>query len=156
MGTTTFSGPLKAGTIAATTGTDLGYNIKNTGQVVMAQSFEFSTASGAQTATATGITIPAKSQIIDVVIDVVTAMGGATCVLSIGDTVEGNTTIVNTFDITVASSFGRKYPTTEAGGALLWENTGTKDLAVTVTTTGATDAGLIRFTILYQQAVNYS
>ena len=37
MGTTTFSGPIKAGTIAATTGTTLGVNIKNTGQVVMAQ-----------------------------------------------------------------------------------------------------------------------
>ena len=156
MANTNFSGPISAGNIKNTTGTTVGENIKNTGQVVMAQSFEFSTASGAQTATATGITIPAKSQIIDVVIDVVTAMGNATCVLSIGDTVGGNATIVNTFDITVASSFGRKYPGTEAGGALLWNNTGNKDLAVTVTTTGATDAGLIRFTILYQQAVNYS
>lgn len=39
MGTTTFSGPIKAGTIKNTTGTSLGTDIKNTGQVVMAQSF---------------------------------------------------------------------------------------------------------------------
>ena len=37
-GTTTFSGPIKAGTILNTTGTTLGDNVKNVGQVVMAQS----------------------------------------------------------------------------------------------------------------------
>ena len=39
MATTTFSGPIKAGTIRNTTGTTLGSDIKNTGQVVMAQTF---------------------------------------------------------------------------------------------------------------------
>ena len=38
MSTTTFSGPIKAGTISDTTGTTLGGNVKNTGQVVMSQS----------------------------------------------------------------------------------------------------------------------
>jgi hypothetical protein len=57
MGTTTFSGPIKAGTIKETTGTTLGVNIKNTGQVVMAQTTDFSTAGGAQTATVTDIVI---------------------------------------------------------------------------------------------------
>ena len=37
MGITTFSGPIKAGTIKSTTGTTLGTDVKNTGQVVMAQ-----------------------------------------------------------------------------------------------------------------------
>ena len=35
MGITTFSGPIKAGTIKDTTGTTLGTDVKNTGQVVM-------------------------------------------------------------------------------------------------------------------------
>ena len=39
MATTTFSGPIKAGTIKNTTGTSLGTNIANVGQVVMAQTF---------------------------------------------------------------------------------------------------------------------
>ncbi len=39
MGTTTFSGPIKAGTIKETTGTTVGTDMKNTGQVVMAQTF---------------------------------------------------------------------------------------------------------------------
>ena len=38
MASTTSSGPIKAGTIANTTGTTLGDNVKNVGQVVMTQS----------------------------------------------------------------------------------------------------------------------
>ena len=38
MGTTTFSGPIRAGTIKDTTGTTLGTNVANVGQVVMSQS----------------------------------------------------------------------------------------------------------------------
>ena len=38
MGSTTFSGPVKAGTISQTTGTTVGTDMKNVGQVVMAQS----------------------------------------------------------------------------------------------------------------------
>ena len=38
MATTTFSGPIKAGTISNTTGTTLGDHVRNTGQVVMSQS----------------------------------------------------------------------------------------------------------------------
>ena len=150
MGTTTFSGPIKAGTIKETTGTSLGSNIKNTGQVVMAQSFTTgSLAGGASAANVTNVVIPANSQIIDCVIDCPTAMGNATAVFSVGDTVGGNATFVNAFSITVASGVGRKYPTTEAGGALAWA-----DKRITWTTTGATNAGEIRVTVLYQQNAN--
>jgi hypothetical protein len=51
MATTTFSGPVKAGTISNTTGTTLGQNIKNTGQVAMAQSIMISMAVAAGTNT---------------------------------------------------------------------------------------------------------
>ena len=81
-------------------------------------------------------------------------MGNATAVLSVGDTVGGNATFINSFSITVASGVGRKYPLTEAGGALAWADTGTADKKITWTTTGATDAGEIRITILYQQNNN--
>ena len=39
MAQTTFSGPILAGTIKNTTGTTVGTDMKNTGQVVMAQTF---------------------------------------------------------------------------------------------------------------------
>lgn len=156
MGTTTFSGPVKAGTISNTTGTTLGEDVKNTGQVTMAQTFSTGTAlaAGASAANATTVVIPANSQIIDIVIDCPSAMAGATAVLSIGDSVGGNATFLNTFSITVASGVGRKYPTTEAGGALAWADTGTADKKLTWTTTGATSGGEIRATVLYQQNSN--
>tara|TARA_R110002073_G_scaffold121483_3_gene264026 strand:+ start:4203 stop:4679 length:477 start_codon:yes stop_codon:yes gene_type:complete len=158
MGTTTFSGPVKAGTISNTTGTTLGKDVKNTGQVTMAQTFSTGTSlsSGASAANATNVVIPANSQIIDIVLECPTAMGNATAVLSIGDTVGGNATFINAFNITVASGVGRKYPTTQAGGALAWADTGTADKKLTWTTTGATDAGEIRATVLYQQNINLS
>ena len=156
MGTTTFSGPIKAGAIKETTGTTLGSDVKNTGQVVMAQTFSTGTtlAGGASAANATTVVIPANSQIIDIVIDKPIVMAGATCVFSIGDTVGGNATFLNAFSITVASSFGRAYPTVEAGGTRAWADTGTSDVKLTFTTTGATSAGEIRATILYQQNSN--
>ena len=156
MGQTTFSGPILAGTIKSTTGTTVGTNVKNTGQVVMAQSFTTGVDldGGASAANTTTVIIPANSQIIDIVLDAVGAMVGATCVFSIGDVAGGNATFLNAFSITVASGVGRKYPTTEAGGALSWADIGNKDLRLTWTSTGATSNGEIRATVLYQQNNN--
>jgi len=153
MGQTTFSGPILAGTIKNTTGTTVGSNVKNTGQVVMAQSFSTGVDldGGASAANTTTVVIPANSQIIDIVLDVVGVMVGATCVFSIGDVAGGNATFLNAFSITVASGAGRKYPTTEAGGALIWADTGASDLRLTWTSTGATSNGEIRATVMYQQ-----
>ena len=141
MGTTTFSGPIKAGTIKHTTGSTLGTDMANVGQVVMSQTF----------AAVTDVIIPANSQIIDCVIDVITAASGATNI-SVGDTVGGAATLVNTFGI--GTTAGRKYPTTESGGALAWEDTGTADIRLTVTNSAATSAGEVRVTILYAQNNN--
>jgi len=153
MGTTTFSGPIKAGPISQTTGSDLGTNVKNIGQVVMAQSHAQSLSAGAIAAGATTVVIPANSQIIDIVLDVITAASGATNI-SIGDTVGGAATLVNTFAI--GTTAGRKYPTTESGGALAWEDVGSSDIKLTITNSAATSAGEIRFTVLYQQNTNYT
>ena len=153
MGQTTFSGPILAGTIKSTTGTTVGTNVKNTGQVVMAQSFTTGVDldGGASAANTTTVIIPANSQIIDIVLDVVGVMVGATCVFSIGDVAGGNATFLNAFSITVASGAGRKYPTTEAGGSLSWADTGASDLRLTWTSNGATTNGEIRATVMYQQ-----
>ena len=151
MATTTFSGPLKAGTIKNTRGTTLGSNIANVGQVVMAQTFSADLSGGALAAQVTDVVIPANSQIIDCVIDIITA-ANTTTNLSVGDTAGGAATILNTF--ASGTDAGRKYPTTQAGGALAWQDTGTSDIRLTVTASAATNAGLVRFTILYQQNNN--
>ena len=156
MATTTFSGPIKAGPIKNTTGSTLGTDVKNIGQVVMAQTYSTGTslASGASAANATTVVIPANSQIVDMVIDCPTAMVSANCDFSVGDTVGGNATFINTFEITTASGAGRKYPGTEAGGALAWADVGTSDVKLTWTSAGATTAGEVRVTVLYQQNIN--
>ena len=151
MASTTFSGSIKAGTIKTTIGTTLGTNIANVGQVVMAQTFSVDISGGAVAAQVTDVVIPANSQIIDCVIDVITA-ANTTTNLSVGDTVGGAATILNTF--ASGTTAGRKYPTTEAGAALAWQDTGTADIRLTVTSSATTTAGLIRFTILYQQNNN--
>ena len=151
MASTTFSGPIKAGTIANTTGTTLGSDIKNTGQVVMTQTVALDLSSGAVAAEVTNVVIPANSQIIDVVIDQITA-ANTTTNYSIGDTVGGAATIVNTY--ASGTTAGRKYPTTEAGGALAWEDVGSADLRLTLTSSATTTSGEVRFTILYSQNNN--
>ena len=73
MGTTTFSGPVKAGTVREGASA-------NTGSVLMAQSAVIDII-GATNTTAVGI-IPANSQIVDVILNVTTASndGGAATV----------------------------------------------------------------------------
>ena len=151
MASTTFSGPIKAGTIKETTGTSLGSNIKNTGQVVMSQTHLIDLSNGAIAAGATDIVIPANSQIIDCILDSITAASGATN-LSVGDTVGGAASIINTFAL--GTAVGRKRPTTEAGGALIWSDTGVADIKLTITTSAATNAGTTRLTVLYAQNNN--
>ena len=154
MGNTTFSGPILAGPIKSTTGTTIGTDIKNTGHVVMSQSSAF--AFGDTGVTDTTIVIPANSQIIDIVIDVELAFnGGGVKTLNIGKSGGLITAFLNTFDL--AGSVGRKYPTTQAGGALIWADVGASDVKVQfkfIDTGGSVSAGNGYFTFLYAQGLN--
>ena len=152
MGSTTFSGPVKAGTISQTTGTTVGTDMKNVGQVVMAQSLAIDLSDGAITASATDVIIPANSQIVDVVFDIITAASGATNI-SVGFVGGSATALVNAHGI--STNAGRQYPTT-MGGALAWEDIGTSDVRLNVTNSAGTSSGEVRLTILYQQDTNYS
>ena len=66
MGTTTFSGPIKAGTIKNTTGTAVGKNVANVGQVVMSQSVLIDAAVVVGTTTYDVGVIPRNSQLLTV------------------------------------------------------------------------------------------
>jgi len=153
MATTTFSGPIKAGTIRNTTGTTVGENVKNTGQVVMAQTHAIDLSDGAIAAKQTDVIIPANSQLIDITFDSIVAANTATNI-SIGQVGGAATAYVNTFAI--GTTVGLKRPTTQAGGALAWEDIGGNDVRFNVTNSAATNAGECRFTILYQQNINLS
>ena len=153
MAQTTFSGPILAGTIKNTTGTTVGTDIKNTGQVLMAQTAAVDLSSGAIAASALDIVIPANSQLVDIVFDSITAASGATNI-SIGKVGGAATAYVNTFAI--GTTVGLKRPTTEAGGTLAWEDVGTSDVRFNVTNSAATSAGEVRITIMYLQNNNLS
>jgi predicted polyphosphate/ATP-dependent NAD kinase len=153
MATTTFSGPIKAGTISNTTGTTVGTNMKNTGQVVMAQTHAIDLSGGALAAVATNVIIPANSQLIDIVFDSIVASSDATNI-SIGKVGGGAAIFVNTYAI--GTTVGLKRPTTQAGGSLAWEDIGTTDVRLNVTNSAATTSGECRFTITYQQNNNLS
>tara|TARA_B100001094_G_scaffold209309_1_gene203238 strand:- start:387 stop:848 length:462 start_codon:yes stop_codon:yes gene_type:complete len=153
MGTTTFSGPIKAGTIKETTGTTVGTDMKNTGQVVMAQTHAIDLSGGALAAVASNVIIPANSQIIDCVFDIITAANTSTNI-SVGFVGGSATALVNAY--TIGTTAGRQYPTTKAGGALAWEDIGTSDQRLNFTNSAATNAGECRVTILYQQNINLS
>lgn len=151
MGTTTFSGPIRAGNIRNTIGTTVGTDVANVGYVVMMQTHTMDLSGGAIAAGSTDMVIPAKSKIIDVIVDLSTA-ANATTNLSVGDTVGGATTILNA--LATGTTAGLKTVTTQGGGTNAWADTGTADLKLTVTGSAATNAGVAVITILYAQAYN--
>ena len=153
MANTTFSGPILAGNIKNTTGTTVGTDMKNTGQVVMAQSFAIDLSGGAIAAEASNVIIPANSQIIDCIFDIITA-ANTTTNISVGFVGGLATALVNAY--TIGTTAGRQYPTTKAGGALAWEDIGTSDQRLNFTNSAATNAGEVRITVLYQQNTNYA
>ena len=154
MANTTFSGPILAGTIKNTTGTTVGTDVKNTGQVLMAQSFSFAyTTEGA--ATDTNIVIPANSQIVRVDVNVETAFNDSGAdVREVGSSADTDL-YVNDTDISAIGSIAM-------GAAALcanWKDIGTSDVRVGYIYNGANndaDAGAATVTISYLQNNNLS
>ena len=97
MATTTFSGPIKAGTISNTTGTTLGDNIRNTGQVVMTQSIMIDAAVAVGTTTYNVGVIPKNSQLLTTTIRVaIVSNASGTATVSVGKTASAAFFIANT------------------------------------------------------------
>ena len=97
MGTTTFSGPIKAGAIKETTGTTLGSDVKNTGQVVMSQSIMIDAAVAVGTTTYNVGVIPKNSQLLTTTIRVaVVSDQGTSATVSVGKTGAATNFIGNT------------------------------------------------------------
>ena len=87
MANTTFSGPIRAGTISNTTGTTLGDNVANVGQVVMSQSIMIDAAVAAGTTTYNVGVIPKNSQLLTTTIRVaVVSNSGTSATVSVGKT----------------------------------------------------------------------
>lgn len=148
MANTTFSGPIRAGNIQNTTGTTVGTNIANVGQVVMAQSQKV-----LQSSSATTIVIPANSQIIEINLYVTTAWDGVASTLGFG-----NTALATAYTAASAVAGGTigvvsVTPGTDATRTLAFVDVGTTDVKLVVTSTN-TGAGVGYVTVRYVQANN--
>jgi hypothetical protein len=154
MGTTTFSGPIKAGTIKDTTGTTAGTDKANVGFVLMAQSANVVFGDdGTETVVAT---LPANSQIFQITVDVTTAFdAGTTNTFDLGD----GSTVNEYADALDVSSAARVLATSDVSQIGNLIDIGTTDVDVTVTYnqtgTAATD-GAATVTVLYLQNRNLS
>ena len=97
MANTTFSGPIRAGTISNTTGTTLGDNVANVGQVVMSQSILIDAAVAAGTTTYNVGVIPKNSQLLTTTIRVaIVSNASGTATVSVGKTGTAQYLIANT------------------------------------------------------------
>jgi hypothetical protein len=133
MGTTTFSGPVKAGTIKDTTGTTLGTDVKNTGQVVMAQS-AYIDITGASHLNQVIATIPANSQITDVVLNVTEVNDDTTAAtVSVGTIADADAFIATANVQALATTYG----TLDAEAS----NVGSTDIQVVADFTGTDGDG---------------
>jgi hypothetical protein len=149
MATTTFSGPIKAGTIANTTGTTLGSNIKNTGQVVMSQSAAITQST---TAAASGIVIPANSQILEIYVYVTTAWDNSST-LSIG-TSSTSTELATAVAVTTINTIKLASQATITD-ADTWEDIGSTDVKIFTDSSATTsDTGVGTLTVTYVQNNN--
>ena len=147
MGTTTFSGPIKAGTIKDTTGTTVGTNKANVGFVKMAQ-----TASWTQSTTAadTGIVIPANSQIVEISIYITTACDAAN--ISMGT----SSTSTELFTALAAGTAANVIKLGSAGtitDADTWVDIGSVDLPIFIDFSAGT-SGIGNVTVEYIQGIN--
>ena len=150
MASTTFSGPIKAGNIFNTTGTTLGENVKNVGQVVMTQSSNVTLTHATTTATALGIIIPAKSQIISITLIVESLFTNSnTATIAIGNSAADAT------DIAAAAAVSATALSVVMAPAAVdvWTNTGTTDVELYgITVANSATAGNARVVVTYAQA----
>jgi hypothetical protein len=150
MANTTFSGPILAGTIKNTTGTTLGSDVKNTGQVVMCQSQAVTQADGT-----TNIVIPANSQIVAIELSVTAVWDGIATTAGIGWT--GDATALTAAAAVAGGTLGIISATAGADATRVgnWADVGTTDRRILVTNTN-TGAGTGFITVRYVQNNNLS
>ena len=153
MATTTFSGPIKAGTISNTTGTTLGDNVKNVGQVVMTQSSDVALTHATTTATALGIIIPANSQIININIVVESLFtSSSTTTIAIGNATGTPTNIGAAHNVSATAVGPLKMLQASVGA---WDNIGTSDIVLFgIVVANAASAGKARIVVDYEQNNN--
>lgn len=152
MGTTTFSGPVRAGDIKTTTGTTLGTDVKNVGEVVLSQREAITQATNGAVAGVytTNIVIPAKSTITSVQVYVTTVWSGAASTLGIGTS--ASATAFTAAGAVAGGTLGIISATAGADATRVatWYDVGNTDVRVVITSTN-TGAGVGAIVVNYIQ-----
>ena len=140
MSFSTFSGPVRAGTVRYTTGTTVG-SIDNTGVVVLSQTANLGLTTSAP------FVLPAGSQILNIFVDVTTTFTtGATLAVGNSTTAAAYVTAITT------PAAGRQALTFTSAQLTALSNVGTTDMQILVTMAGTTaTAGAGFITIVYAQ-----
>ena len=147
MANTTFSGPVKAGTIKDTTGTTVGTDVKNVGFVKMAQTASWSQSTDAAD---TGIVIPANSQIVDIQIYITTACDAANISMGTSST---STELFTALAAGTAANVILHGSDGTIADADTWVDIGTSDLPIYIDfSAGTSGAGYV--TVEYIQNIN--
>ena len=154
MANTNFSGPISAGNIRNTTGTTVGTDVKNTGQVVMSQSIMIDAAVAAGTTTYNVGVIPKNSQLLTVILRcAVVSNQGTSATVSVGKTGAATYFIGNTDVKTLGET------SSIANGALDEADRFGSDTQITATLIAAgttATTGQVTVTFTYVQANNLS
>lgn len=149
MGTTTFTGPIKAGSVLNTTGPAAG-SVRNVGFVEMAQTASITQAETA-TAYATTIVIPAYSHILNVQFLSTVGWDGAAATISIGTSATSTQLVVG--QSLAAIGFASASPGTDATRTANWSNVGATDVIIYALSAN-TGAGVGDVIVRYIQAEN--
>jgi hypothetical protein len=161
MGTTTFTGPIKAGNVLNSDGTNTlagaggDSGIANVGYAVMAQSQVVTQATNGATAGVytTDIVIPANSQILSIYLLVTAIWSGVASTAGLGDTVSA-TSLTAANDLTLGQTgFLTGIAPTTNGQIANWIDVGATDINV-VLTSANTGTGVGVLTVSYIQSNN--
>jgi hypothetical protein len=154
MGASTWTGPIKAGTILNTSGTTVGTDITNVGYVVMAQSAVMNQATNVAVAGVykTDIVLPAGSQILRVMLLKTTAFDGVAQTLNVGTSATA-TELAVASDNNASTTLGLLdiIPGNDATRVGNWKDIGTSDVQIYTKSTN-TGAGVGILTVSYLQA----
>jgi hypothetical protein len=140
VGSTTWSGPIKAGTIREGADANVGYAVLSQSQVI---TFDADLTQEAV------FKLPANSQIIDIISDTLTQYDSATsATLTVGSASAG-TQYAGSVN---AKTAGRQRPTFTGAQLAAMDDIGTNtDVYATVTSVGQPTAGSLRITVVYAQ-----
>ena len=153
MGTTTFTGPVKAGNVLNTTGTTVG-SIANVGFVVMSQSAAVNQATNVAVSGLykTNIVIPAGSQILSVSVLKTVVWSGVATTVNVGtDATATQIAVAADNDLSTTLGITAIIPGDDATRVGVWKDVGTADVQIFVLSTN-TGTGVGILTVTYAQA----